>query len=67
MSDELDIAFDKTSCVTGSTDVTIRVDPAARMRSRPTGPIRRVAAEARRVLLEMACDGYPGDLHSRSI
>ena len=56
MADELDIAYDKTTCVMGSTDITpdqggsggsdgIQVDG---------WPMRRVAAEARRVLLEMA-------------
>ena len=56
MSDELDMAYDRTSCVMGSTDVTpdqggsggsdaLQVDGY---------PMRRVAAEARRVLLEMA-------------
>jgi nicotinate dehydrogenase subunit B len=56
MADELDMAWDQTSCVMGSTDVTpdqggsggsdaLQVDGY---------PMRRVAAEARRVLLEMA-------------
>ena len=56
MADELDMAYDQTSCVMGSTDVTpdqggsggsdaLQVDGY---------PMRRVAAEARRVLLEMA-------------
>ena len=56
MSDELDMAYDRTSCVMGSTDVTpdqggsggsdaLQVDGY---------PMRRVAAEGRRVLLEMA-------------
>ena len=56
MSDELDIAYADTSLVMGSTDVTpdqggsggsdgVQVDG---------WPMRRVAAEARRVLLEMA-------------
>ena len=56
MCDELDMAYDRTSCVMGSTDVTpdqggsggsdaLQVDGY---------PMRRVAAEARRVLLEMA-------------
>ena len=56
MADELDIAYDKTTCIMGSTDVTpdqggsggsdgIQVDG---------WPMRRVAAEARRILLDMA-------------
>ena len=56
MSDELDIAFDKTTCIMGSTDITVdQVGRAARPRwSGIRWPMRRVAAEARRVLLEMA-------------
>ncbi len=60
MSDELDIAYDKTTCIMGSTDLTpdqggsggsdgIQVDG---------WPMRRVAAEARRVLLEMASASF---------
>jgi len=56
MSDELDMPYDRTSCVMGATDVTpdqggsggsdaLQVDGY---------PMRRAAAEARRVLLEMA-------------
>ena len=56
MSDELDMAYERTSCVMGRTDITpdqggsggsdaLQVDGY---------PMRRVAAEARRVLLEMA-------------
>src|SRR4029453_717038 len=56
MADELDMPYDKTSCVMGNTDVT--VDQGGRGGSdalQTDGyPMRRVAAEARRVLLEMA-------------
>jgi CO/xanthine dehydrogenase Mo-binding subunit len=55
MSDELDIAFDKTSCVMGSTDVTVDQGGSGGSDALQTDgwPMRRVAAEARRVLLEM--------------
>lgn len=56
MADELDIAFDKTACLMGSTDITVNQggsggSTALEIDSRP---MRRAAAEARRVLLEMA-------------
>ena len=56
MSDELDIAFDKTSCVMGSTHNTVDQGGSGGSDALQTDgyPMRRVAAEARRVLLEMA-------------
>ena len=56
MADELDIAYDKTSCVMGSTDVTVDQGGSGGSDALQTDgwPMRRVAAEARRVLLEMA-------------
>src|ERR1041384_7215940 len=56
MSDELDIAFDKTTCVMGSTDITVDQGGSGGSDAIQTDgwPMRRVAAEARRVLLEMA-------------
>ena len=56
MSDELDIAYDKTSCIMGSTDVTPDQGGSGGSDAIQTDgwPMRRVAAEARRVLLEMA-------------
>src|SRR4029077_8588134 len=56
MSDELDIAYDKTSCIMGSTDITVdQGGSGASDAIQVDGwPMRRVAAEARRVLLEMA-------------
>jgi CO/xanthine dehydrogenase Mo-binding subunit len=56
MSDELDIAFDKTSCIMGSTDITVDQvgSGGSTAMERDSWPMRRVAAEARRVLLEMA-------------
>ena len=56
MSDELDIAYDKTTCIMGSTDITVDQGGSggSTAMERDGWPMRRVAAEARRVLLEMA-------------
>lgn len=56
MSDELDIAFDKTTCIMGSTDITVDQvgSGGSTAMERDSWPMRRVAAEARRSLLEMA-------------
>jgi nicotinate dehydrogenase subunit B len=56
MSDELDIAYDRTSLVMGSTDVTVDQGGSGGSDAlqRDGWPVRRVAAEARRVLLELA-------------
>jgi nicotinate dehydrogenase subunit B len=56
MADELDIAYDKTICIMGSTDVTPDQGGSGGSDAIQTDgwPMRRVAAEARRVLLEMA-------------
>lgn len=58
MADELDIAFDNTSCVMGSTDVTVDQGGSGGSDALQTDgwPMRRVAAEARRVLLDMASE-----------
>src|SRR5262245_14428338 len=56
MADELDIAYDKTTCVMGSTDNTVDQGGSGGSDAIQTDgwPMRRVAAEARRVLLDMA-------------
>jgi nicotinate dehydrogenase subunit B len=56
MSDELDIAFDKTTCVMGATDVTVDQGGSGGSDALQTDgyPMRRVAAEARRALLALA-------------
>ena len=56
MCDELDIAYEKTTCVMGSTDLTVDQGGSGGSDALQTDgyPMRRVAAEARRVLLEMA-------------
>lgn len=65
MSDELDIAFDKTTCIMGSTDLTVDQvgSGGSTAIERDSWPMRRVAAEARRVLLEMGSEhlGVPVD------
>jgi nicotinate dehydrogenase subunit B len=55
MADELDMAYDQTSCIMGSTDVTVDQGGSGGSDAIQTDgwPMRRVAAEARRVLLEM--------------
>src|SRR5688572_16429325 len=56
MADELDMPYDKTSCVMGNTDVTVDQGGSGGSDALQTDgyPMRRVAAEARRVLLDMA-------------
>lgn len=60
MADELDIAFDKTTCVMGSTDRTVDQGGSGGSDALQTDgyPMRRVAAEARRVLLDMAAQHF---------
>src|SRR3984957_17678064 len=55
MSDELDIAYDKTTCIMGSTDITVDQGGSGGSTAieRDAWPMRRAAAEARRVLLEL--------------
>ncbi len=70
MADELDIAYDHTACIMGSTDVTVDQGGSGGSDAIQTDgwPMRRVAAEARRVLLEMAATqfGLPVDALSVS-
>jgi CO/xanthine dehydrogenase Mo-binding subunit len=56
MADELDIAYDRTSLIMGSTDVTVDQGGSGGSDAIQTDgwPMRRVAAEARRVLLDLA-------------
>jgi CO/xanthine dehydrogenase Mo-binding subunit len=58
MCDELDIAYDQTSLVMGSTDITPDQGGSGGSDAieRDGWPMRRVAAEARRVLLELAAE-----------
>jgi len=65
MSDELDIAFDRTTCIMGRTDITVDQigSGGSTAMERDSWPMRRVAAEARRVLLDMGAArlGVPVD------
>jgi CO/xanthine dehydrogenase Mo-binding subunit len=65
MADEMDIAFEKTTCIMGSTDNTVDQGGSggSTAMERDAWPMRRAAAEARRVLLEMgsAQFGVPAD------
>jgi nicotinate dehydrogenase subunit B len=56
MSDELDLAFNRTTLLMGSTDVTVDQGGSGGSDAIQVDgwPMRRVAAEARRVLLELA-------------
>ena len=60
MCDELDIAYDKTSLVMGNTDTTPDQGGSGGSDGveRDGWPMRRVAAEARRVLLELAAEHF---------
>ena len=55
MADELDVAYNKTTCIMGSTDNTVDQGGSggSTAMERESWAMRRVAAEARRVLLEM--------------
>src|SRR6476620_6690546 len=54
MSDELDIAFDRTTCIMGSTDITVDQvgSGGSTAMERDSWPMRRVAAEGGRMRLE---------------
>ena len=60
MADELDMAYDKTTCVMGSTHNTVDQGGSGGSDAIQTDgwPMRRVAAEARRVLLDMAAKHF---------
>ena len=65
MADELDMPYESTTCVMGATDVTVDQGGSGGSDAIQTDgwPMRRVAAEARRVLLDMAAKrfGVPAD------
>ena len=65
MCDELDIAFDETGLIMGRTDITVDQGGSGGSDAieRDGWPARRTAAEARRVLLELASErfGVPVD------
>ncbi len=65
MADEMDIAYEKTTCIMGSTDNTVDQGGSggSTAMERDAWPMRRAAAEARRVLVEMGAAqlGVPAD------
>ena len=65
MADELDLPYESTTCVMGATDITVDQGGSGGSDAIQTDgwPMRRVAAEARRVLLDMAAKrfGVPAD------
>jgi nicotinate dehydrogenase subunit B len=60
MADELDMPYARTSCVMGSTDVTVDQGGSGGSDALQADgwPMRRVAAEARRALLELAATRF---------
>jgi len=60
MADELDIKFENTTCIMGATDTTPDQGGSGGSDALQTDgyPMRRVAAEARRVLLDMAAQHF---------
>jgi CO/xanthine dehydrogenase Mo-binding subunit len=60
MCDELDIAFNKTSLIMGSTDITVDQGGSGGSTSIEVDswPMRRVAAETRRILLELSSSQF---------
>ena len=60
MAGELDMPYERTSCVMGSTDVTVDQGGSGGSDALQTDgyPMRRVAAEARRVLVDMAATKF---------
>ena len=58
MADELDMPYERTSCVMGSTDLTVDQGGSGGSDALQTDgwPMRRVAAEARRVLLDLGAE-----------
>src|SRR5437660_9812399 len=65
MADELDVAYEKPTCIMGRTDITVDQGGSggSTAMERDSWPMRRVAAEARRVLLGIASErlGVPVD------
>jgi nicotinate dehydrogenase subunit B len=58
MADELDVAYEKTTCIMGSTDITVDQGGSggSTAMERDSWPMRRAAAEARHVLLQMGSE-----------
>jgi nicotinate dehydrogenase subunit B len=69
MADELDMPYDRTTCIMGSTDVTPDQGGSGGSDAIQADgwPMRRVAAEARRVLLEMASTALAAPVDQLSV
>jgi CO/xanthine dehydrogenase Mo-binding subunit len=69
MADELDMPYESTTCVMGATDVTVDQGGSGGSDAIQTDgwPMRRVAAEARRVLLDMASKRFGVPAESLSV
>jgi len=69
MSDELDIAFENTTCIMGSTDTTVDQGGSGGSDALQTDgyPMRRVAAEARRVLLDLASTHFGAPVETLAV
>ncbi|HEX6997765.1 MAG TPA: molybdopterin cofactor-binding domain-containing protein [Gammaproteobacteria bacterium] len=69
MCDELDIAYDRTRLVMGRTDMTPDQGGSGGSDAieRDGWPMRRVAAEARRVLLELAAERLQAPVHELTV
>ncbi len=69
MADELDLSYDATTCVMGSTDVTVDQGGSGGSDAIQVDgwPMRRVAAEARRVLLELAAARFAAPVDQLSV
>src|SRR5437899_519634 len=69
MSDELDIAFNRTTCIMGSTDITVDQGGSGGSDAIQTDgwPMRRVAAQARRVPLGLASARFGVPVDRRAV
>jgi nicotinate dehydrogenase subunit B len=69
MSDELDMTYDRTSCVMGRTDMTVDQGGSGGSDALQADgwPMRRVAAEARRVLLELAAAHFSVEISALTV
>src|SRR5690606_19246742 len=69
MCDELDIGYDRTQLIMGSTDITPDQGGSGGSDGveRDGWPMRRAAAEARRVLLDLAAEHLNAPLTSLSV
>ena len=69
MCDELDMGYDQTELIMGSTDITVNQGGSGGSDAIQTDgwPMRRVAAEARRVLLETAAERFDVSVYELTV